>query len=155
MLIVADPVTRGELLEQGTIEPARHAEVGVLDDCVLPQSGLAQSAAQPLVLAARGFPVEQQAEPVLTGEITGRRIVLHVDERVGHRSQAEAAQALGHWVDQHGFSFSGSSRTRERSRGTSWPARLRLASPLPVASGWRLRGCTSGSRARPPGPSRA
>src|SRR5436309_15597341 len=99
MLIVADPVTRGELLEQGTIEPARHAEVGVLDDCVLPQSGLAQSAAQPLVLAARGFPVEQQAEPVLTGEITGRRIVLHVDDAsaIAVRPRPRRRSAIG-WI---------------------------------------------------------
>jgi hypothetical protein len=41
MLIVADPVTGGELLEQGTIEPSRRAEVGILDNGVLPQSRVA------------------------------------------------------------------------------------------------------------------
>jgi transposase len=49
--------------------------------------------------------LEQQAEPVLAGQIVGRRIVLHIDERVGHRRKAEAAQALGHGVDQHGGSL--------------------------------------------------
>ena len=68
MLAVADPAASGELLEQRTIEPARHAEVGILDDGALPQSGVAQSAIEPLVLPAGRLAIEQQAEPVLAGE---------------------------------------------------------------------------------------
>src|SRR6476646_3936602 len=99
MLIVADPSAGRELLEQGAIEPTRRAAVGILDDGVLPQPRVAQPAAQSLVFTAGGFAVEQQAEPVLAGQIVSRRIALHIDERVGHGSQADAAQALGQgWI---------------------------------------------------------
>jgi hypothetical protein len=105
MLAVADPATSGELLEQRAIEPARRAEVGILDDRALPQSGVAQSSIEPLVLSAGRLAIEQQAEPVLAGDVVGRRGVLHLDERVGHRGQAEATQAIDQGMDQHGSPF--------------------------------------------------
>jgi hypothetical protein len=81
------------------------AQVGVLDHRGLSQPGVAQSSAEPLVLAGGCFAVDQQAEPVLARQIVGRRLVAHVEERVGHCGQTEVAQALRHGVDQHRFSF--------------------------------------------------
>jgi hypothetical protein len=77
----------------------------ILDHRVLPQSGQAQPSAEPLVVARGHLAVDQQTEPVLTRQIVGRRLVAHVDERVGHRGQAKAAQALHHGMDQHRLSF--------------------------------------------------
>jgi hypothetical protein len=30
---------------------------------------------------------------------------LHLEERVGHGGEAKASHAIGHGMDQHGFSF--------------------------------------------------
>jgi hypothetical protein len=46
-----------------------------------------------------------QPEPVLTGEVLGRRIVLHLDERVGHGGHADRAQTFGEKMSEHGSSF--------------------------------------------------
>src|SRR5271170_4117063 len=95
MLTVADPLAVRELEEQRTVEAARRPEVGILDDCGLTQPRLCQSAPQASVLPAGRLAVEQQAEPVLAREVGCCRRGLHVDERVGHGGQSEAAQAFG------------------------------------------------------------
>ena len=105
MLAVTDPVTAGEFVEQGAVQAARRAEVGVLDHRVLAQPGLAQPPAEPLVVARGHFAVEQQAEPILAREVGGGRTVLHLEERIGHGGHAEGAQALGQRVGQHRLSF--------------------------------------------------
>ena len=105
MLVLADPGAGGELLEQATIEPARRAQIGVLDHCVLAQPGLTQPASETLALPGGRLAVDQQAKPVFARQVIGGRVALHLDERVGHGGQAEAAQALDHGVDQHGISF--------------------------------------------------
>ena len=105
MLAMADPVTAREFVEQRTIQTARCAEVGVLDHGVLPQSGVAEPSAQTLVVARGHLAVEQQAEPVLAREVGGGRVVLHLQERVGHGGHAEVAQALGQGMGQHRLSF--------------------------------------------------
>ena len=58
-----------------------------------------------VVLPARRLAIYQEAEPVLACQIGGIGRVLHLDEGVGHGSQAERAQALDGGVDQHLFSF--------------------------------------------------
>ena len=102
---MTDPVAASEFVEQGTVQTARCAEVGVLDHGVLTQSGLAQPSAEALVVARGHFAVEQQAEPVLAREVGGGGIALHLEERIGHGGHAEAAQALGQRVGQHRLSF--------------------------------------------------
>jgi hypothetical protein len=99
MLAMTDPVTTGEFVEQGPIQAARCPEVGVLDDGILAQSRLAQPPAETFVVACSYFTVEQQAEPILTGEIG--RSGLHLEERIGHGGHAEAAQALSQGMHQH------------------------------------------------------
>ena len=57
------------------------------------------------VLAVRCLAIQQQAEPVLTGEVIGHGGALHLEECVGHGGEAKAAHAVGHGMDQHQFSF--------------------------------------------------
>jgi hypothetical protein len=101
MLAMTDPVTACEFVEQGTIQAARCPEVGVLNDGVLAQSGMAQSPVETFGVASGHLTVEQQAEPILAGEIGGGRGGLHFEERIGHGGHAEAAQALGQGMHQH------------------------------------------------------
>jgi hypothetical protein len=54
-----DPLTFGELLEQGSVEPARGAIVDVFDARLLTEHGGAQPRRQPFVAPKRGFPIEQ------------------------------------------------------------------------------------------------
>ena len=57
------------------------------------------------VLAVCCLAIQQQAEPILTGEVIGHGGALHLEEGVGHRGEANAAHALGERVDQHRCSF--------------------------------------------------
>ena len=68
IIVSVDPSAFGELLEQGAIEPARGAIVDVFDGGLLAELGGAQTRRQPLVAPERGFPVEQQGEPVVAVE---------------------------------------------------------------------------------------
>ena len=61
--------------------------------------------AEALVVACGDLALEQQAEPVFAWQVGGGRVGLHLQERVGHRGQAEGAQALGQGMDQHRLSF--------------------------------------------------
>ena len=92
-------------MEQGAIQAAWRAEIGVLDHRALAQARLAQPSAETLVVARGHLAVEQQAEPVLARQVGGGRVELHLQERVGHGGQAEGAQALGQGMDQHRLSF--------------------------------------------------
>ena len=105
MMMVADPLAAGELVEQSAVEAAGRMQVDILDDGGLTQPGLAQAAGEALVLPAGRLAIDQQAEPVLARQLGGIRRVLHLDEGVGHGSKAERAQALDGGVDQHLFSF--------------------------------------------------
>ena len=105
VVALPDPGAGSKRLEQTAVETARRAQIGVLDHRVLSQPGEVQPSAEPLIIARRDFTVDQQPKPVLARQIVGRRLVVHVEERVGHCGQAEATQALRHGVDQHRFSF--------------------------------------------------
>ena len=105
MLALTDPVTASEFVEQGAVQTAWCAEVGILDHRGLTQSRLAEPSRKALVVARGHFAVEQQAEPVFARELGGGRRDLHLKERIGHGGHAEAAQALGQRVDQHRFPF--------------------------------------------------
>jgi hypothetical protein len=105
MVMIADPLAGGELLEQGAVEAAGRVKVDVLDDGGLAQLCLAQSAGEALVLATGRFSIDQEAEPILAGQFGGLGRVLHLDERVGHGREAERAQLLDRGVDQHLCSF--------------------------------------------------
>jgi len=67
MVMIAQPLAGGELVEQGAVEAAGRVQVDVLHDGGLAQLGRAQPACEALVLAAGRFAVDQQAEPILTG----------------------------------------------------------------------------------------
>ena len=104
MMMVADPLAGGELVEQSAVEAAVGAEVDVLDDGRLAQPGLAQAAGEALVLAAGRLAIDEQPEPILAAQFGGIGSVLQLDEGIGHGGEAERAQALDRGVDQHRIS---------------------------------------------------
>ena len=114
---------------------------GVLDHSVLTQSGLMQPPTETLVVTCGCFAVEQQAEPILTGEIGGGRGGLHLDEGIGH---AKAAQALGQRVVSIVSPFNGSGRGRGCFRGTGLAAPADPPSCPVRSSGSPRPSCTSG-----------
>jgi hypothetical protein len=105
MVMVANPLATGELLEEGEVEAARGAEVDILDHGGLAQSGFAQTTREALVLAAGRLTIDQQAEPILAGQLGGIGSVLQLDQGIGHGRQAERAQPLHRRMDQHLLSF--------------------------------------------------
>src|SRR5438045_9461371 len=100
MMMLADPLTARELEEESPVETAVGAEVDVLDDGRLAQPGLAQTAGEPLVLAAGRLAVDEQPEPILAAEFAGIGSVLQLDEGIGHGGEAERAQARDRGMDQ-------------------------------------------------------
>jgi len=64
MMVLADPLAAGEREEESTVEAAVGAEVDVLDDGSLPQSGVAEPASQALVLAAGRLAIDEQPKPI-------------------------------------------------------------------------------------------
>src|SRR5689334_2161697 len=71
MVMLAQPVAGGELLEQGAVETAMRAVVDVLDDGGLAQPGFPETTREALVLAAGCLTVDQQPKPVLAAEFAG------------------------------------------------------------------------------------
>ena len=62
IVVGVDPLTLGELLEQGAVEPARSAIIYVLDARGLAEFCGAQPRRQPFVAPKRGLPIEQQGD---------------------------------------------------------------------------------------------
>jgi hypothetical protein len=60
LVAIADPATGRQGLEQATIDPVWGAQIGILDHCILAQSGYAQPSAEPLVVARGDLAVNQQ-----------------------------------------------------------------------------------------------
>jgi hypothetical protein len=87
------------------VEAARGAEVDILDHGGLAQSGVAQTAREALVLAAGRLAVDQQAEPILAGQLGAIGSIVQFDQGIGHGRQTERAQPLDCGVDQHLLSF--------------------------------------------------
>jgi hypothetical protein len=71
MMMLTDPLAGRQLEEEATVEAAVGAEVNVLDNRRLAQSGLAQAAGKPLVLAAGRLTVDEEPEPIFATEFTG------------------------------------------------------------------------------------
>src|SRR5215469_14109862 len=104
MMMLTDPLAGRQLEEEATVEAAVGAEVNVLDNRRLTQSGLAQATGQPFVLAAGRLAVDEEPEPMLAAELTGIGGVLQCDKGIGHGGEAERAEALDSGMDQHRIS---------------------------------------------------
>lgn len=89
-----------ESLEQAAIEAAWGAQSSALDHHVLPQPGVAQSSAEPLVRAATSWST-RRPQPVLARQIVGRRLIVHVAERVA------SAKPGRHGMGRHRFPING------------------------------------------------
>src|ERR1700759_1067816 len=105
MVMVANPRATGELLEESAVEATRGTEIDILDHGGLAQSGFAQTAREAFVLAAGRLTIDQQAEPILTGQLGGSGGGVELDQGLGHGRQAERAQPLRRRMDQHLPSF--------------------------------------------------
>jgi hypothetical protein len=101
MMMVTDPFAARKLEEESPVEAAVGAEVDVLDDGRLAQPGLAQTAGEPLVLAAGRLAIDEQPEPILAAEFAGIGSVLQLDKGIGHGGETERPQALDRGMDQH------------------------------------------------------
>jgi hypothetical protein len=106
VLAIADPLAAGERQKQRAVEAARRPEVGILDNgrC-LTQPGFAQTAGETPVLAACGFAVDEEAEPVLARQLSSIRHVLQFNKGIRHGGKAKRAKALDGRMDQHRISF--------------------------------------------------
>jgi hypothetical protein len=120
MMMLANPLTARELEEESPVEAAVGAEVDVLDDGRLAQPGLAQTAGEPLVLAAGRLAVDEQPEPILVAEFAGIGSALQLDESIAMavRPSARRRSTVG-WTSIASPRVSGSNRVRECSRGSA------------------------------------
>ena len=75
--------------------------------------GFAQTAREALVLAARRLTIDQQAEPILAGQLGGIGSVLQLDQGISHRRQAERAQRSAVGSISISSPFNGGSRTAD------------------------------------------
>src|ERR1700740_1899721 len=105
MVMVANPRATGELLEESAVEATRGTEIDILAYAARAQSGFAQTVREAFVLAAGRLTIDQQAEPILTGQLGGIGSVVQLDQGIGHGRQAERAHPLRRRIDQHLPSF--------------------------------------------------
>ena len=105
IVVGVDPLALGELLEQGAVEPARGAVVDVFDARLLAEFGGAQPRRQPFVAPKRGFPIEQQGEPVVAVESLRLVGLGEFGEGLGHSVKAEGVELVeGRMFEQGRFS---------------------------------------------------
>src|SRR5690349_18264422 len=71
IIVSVDPFALDQLLEHGTVKPARTAVIDVFDAGLLPQLGDAQSRCEALVLPPRPFAIEQKPQPFVVAEAIG------------------------------------------------------------------------------------
>jgi hypothetical protein len=83
------------------VEAARGAIVDVLDGRGLPELGGGQTAGEPAVVAESDFAIDEETEPIGMWHIGRLRIVLQLDEGVGHGGEAEGAQPSDGGMNEH------------------------------------------------------
>ncbi len=98
-----DPTAVGEVGEDGAVDAAGRAQVGVLDAGGVAESRELQPGGETAAVAFGGLAVDEQAEALLEGHgLAGRDAALLV-ERPGHAGQAEGEQAVAGGVGEHGI----------------------------------------------------
>ena len=70
-------------------EPSSGAIVDVLDGGGLTKLGGGQAACKAAIVSKGSFPVDEQTEPIGMRHLGRLRIVLHLDEGVGHGGEAK------------------------------------------------------------------
>jgi hypothetical protein len=91
-------------LEQSAVEAASRAIVDILHDCGLAQLGDVKAAGETAIVPIGDFAINKQTEPIGMRELDSLRIVLQLDERIGHSMQPDGSQAFDSGVDQHEWS---------------------------------------------------
>ena len=94
IVVGVDPLTLGELLEQGAVEPARGEVIYVLDARGLAEFCGAQPRRQPFVAPKRSLPIEQQGEPVMAIESLRFVVLAKFGEGLGHSVKAEGVELV-------------------------------------------------------------
>ena len=94
IIVGVDPLTVGEFLEQSAVEPARTAIVDIFDRRLLAKPRGAQPRRQPFVAPKRGFPIEQQSEPVIAVDPLRLVGLGEFGEGLGHSVKAEGVELV-------------------------------------------------------------
>ncbi|OWK35365.1 hypothetical protein PSOLE_46950 [Pseudomonas oleovorans subsp. oleovorans] len=99
---VAQPLTTAQLQDQRLIQSARAAVVDVFEAGVVLEPGLAQAAAQALVIAFGQLAVDQQAEAFFEAQAVDVRGFQLFIQRLEHAVQAQGLQLVQGRMGQHG-----------------------------------------------------
>ena len=114
VFVAADPASIDQVPHDRAVDPARGAQIEILDAGSLAEGGELEPGSQAPGIALGGFPVDQQAEPVLEaqGFEGGVGTALFV-QGLGHAGEAEGDEPLGCRVGQQDLApFNGSSLGR-------------------------------------------
>jgi len=101
--VIVDPASLDKLGEQRAVKTARGAVVDVLDARLLAQLGVAQAGGEPLVVAQRGFALEQKREPFVVTEACGLAGGFDIGEGLGHAVEAEGVEAVEGRMGEQGM----------------------------------------------------
>jgi len=104
VVVLTDPLTRGEAEDERAVEAAGRAEVEVLDAGGHVELGDLEKPGEAAVVAEGDLALEQKSESVLEGEgveIGHEELLL---EGLGHPGEAELVEAIEGLVSQHGGS---------------------------------------------------
>jgi hypothetical protein len=89
-LSVVTPLTVGKSQHQGFVEASRVAEVDVLNDAILSQSGFAEPGLHPSGIPNCLFAVEQQTQPFFKAQIGDGVHVPLLFQAGGHAGQSQS-----------------------------------------------------------------
>ena len=100
IVVRVDPLAAEQRFEQPALKPAGASVIDILRRCLMPQFGVAQARAEPLVVSPGGFPVEQQRQPLGMAERGGVAVLVEFDEGFGHTLEAKDVQLVERRVRQ-------------------------------------------------------
>jgi hypothetical protein len=101
ILLAFNPLSLGQPLEQGSIEPAVGAIIDILGASHLAQAGEAQPCLQSLVVAFKDLAIDEQCQAILEVEVRAVGLPSLFFECVDHADEAEVSQAIDGWMVQH------------------------------------------------------
>ena len=99
---VAQPLAATQLQDQALVQPARGTVVDVFEAGAVLEPGLAQAAAEALVVAFGQFAVDQQAEAFHEAQAVDVRGFQLLGECLEHAGQAQGLELVQGRMGQHG-----------------------------------------------------
>ena len=104
VFVGADPFASGEFLKQRAVQAPGGPVVDVLETGGLADPAFGQTPDKLLVLPLEKFPVGQEPETLLEGEVPGRGGVDQFPKALGHDGEPEAMELVDRGMGQHGGS---------------------------------------------------